>query len=167
MADPVTKATEAYEPRTGTTVGNLPQALASTRVGQAPLGGSVGSAGSTSKPASDRVPGYDHLHRILGKAYHQAAIGKGNSRHAVGPVGFRSWDEQPILANARQVGAGGPAQQVMKKAQEAVTMSGNNNFAGAKAETLGIMVYAAALYKLFEEMEAAHNVSSIDGIKLD
>lgn len=66
------------------------------------------------------------------------------------------WEQQPILANARQVGPGGPANQVMKKAQESVTMSGNKNFKGAKAEALGAIIYAAALYRLYEEMEAVH-----------
>jgi hypothetical protein len=65
------------------------------------------------------------------------------------------WHHQPILVNARQVGPGGPAMQVMKKAGESVTMAGNLNFASAKAEALGAIVYAAALYKLYEEMEKA------------
>lgn len=101
------------------------------------------------------VPGYEELLRILSSAYKQSSDGKGRDRHAASPVGFRPWHEQPILANARQVGPGGPAQQVMKKVQEAVTMAGNGNFDGAKAEALGAIVYAAALHKLFEEMEAA------------
>lgn len=102
-----------------------------------------------------RVEGYELLESILGKAYEQSAKGKGHARHAHSPVGFRPWHQQPILANARQVGPAGPAQQVMKKVQEAVMMSARGDFEGAKAEALGSIVYAAALYHLFLEMEQA------------
>ena len=115
------------------------------------VGGEVGKALSGKPPLN--VAGYEQLYRILKLAYDQAASGKGKERHSVGPVGFRAWEDQPILANARQVGPGGPALQVMKKIQEAVTMAGNGNFTGAKAETLGAVVYAAAMFKLLEEME--------------
>lgn len=115
------------------------------------VGGEVGKALSGKPPLN--VAGYEQLYRILKLAYDQAASGKGKERHSVGPVGFRAWEDQPILANARQVGPGGPALQVMKKIQEAVTMAGNGNFTGAKSETLGAVVYAAAMFKLLEEME--------------
>ena len=102
------------------------------------------------------IDGYVELERILKLAYNQSATGKGKERHATaGTNAVMAWHEQPILANARQVGPGGPAMQVMKKAGESVTMAGNRNFAGAKAEALGAIVYAAALYKLYEEMEQA------------
>lgn len=101
--------------------------------------------------------GYEELERILKLAFEQSASGKGRSRHAIGPVGFRPWHEQPILANSRQLGPAGPALQIMKKAQEAVTMTGNKQHVAAKAEVLGIIVYAAAMYKLLEEMEAEAN----------
>lgn len=110
--------------------------------------GSTFSAG-----AARRVEGYENLERILDKAYEQSAKGKGNERHAHSPVGFRPWIDQPILANARQVGPAGPAQQVMKKTQEAVMMASRKDFEAAKAEVLGSIVYAAALYRLLEEME--------------
>lgn len=100
-----------------------------------------------------KVDGYGELERILGMAYDQAAKGKGHSRHAHSPIGFRPWDEQPILANARQVGPAGPGQQCMKKTQESVMMAARKDFVGAKAEMLGVIVYAAALIKLYEEME--------------
>lgn len=99
------------------------------------------------------VPGYEHLGRILSYAYEQSSSGKGKERHAMGPVGFQPWHQQPILANARQVGPAGLAQQVMKKAGESVGMSTREDFPAAKAEALGAIVYAAALYKLYEEME--------------
>lgn len=113
-----------------------------------PMPGSTFSVG-----AAKRVEGYENLERILDKAYEQSAKGKGHERHAHSPVGFRAWIDQPILANARQVGPAGPGQQVMKKTQEAVMMASRKDFAGAKAEMLGAIVYAAALYRLLEEME--------------
>lgn len=101
------------------------------------------------------VPGYEALSAILAEAYLQAATGKGKERHSVGPVGFQPWHHQPILANARQVGPGSMSYQVMKKAQESVTMAGNKNYTGAKAEALGAIIYAAALFRLYQEMEWA------------
>jgi hypothetical protein len=97
--------------------------------------------------------GYEHLSRILGLAHSQSSAGKGKQRHATGPTGFKPWDRQPILEISRMVGPGYAAGQAMKKTQEAVTMAGNKNFSAAKAEALGAIVYAAALYKLLEEME--------------
>lgn len=99
---------------------------------------------------------YIDLFRIVRLAYDQASVGKGKQRHATGPVGIRTWDKQPIMEIGRMVGPGYAAGQVMKKVQEAVTMAGNGDYAGAKAEALGAIVYAAALHKLFEEIEAAH-----------
>lgn len=99
------------------------------------------------------VDGYEELSSILQHAYEQSAKGKGHKRHADSPVGFRRWVDQPILANARQVGPAGPAQQVMKKAQESVGMAARGDFVAAKQEVLGVIVYAAALYRLYEEME--------------
>lgn len=99
---------------------------------------------------------YSELSDILKKAFEQAATGKGHERHAASPVGMLPWVQQPILANARQVGPAGPAQQIMKKAGESVGMANNFNFGGAKAEALGCIVYAAALYRLYEEMEQAN-----------
>lgn len=100
-----------------------------------------------------RVDGYEILEGILGKAYEQSAKGKGHSRHAHSPVGFRAWHDQPILANARQVGPAGPAQQVMKKIQEATMMAARGDYDAAQAEALGAIVYAAAFYQLALEMK--------------
>lgn len=121
------------------------------RINRAPL--------FTQREQAPTGAGYEELERILKLAFAQSATGKGRERHAFSPTGiFMPWHEQPILANARQIGPGGPAMQVMKKAGESVTMAGNKNLAGAKAEALGAIVYAAALYKLYEEMEQANKV---------
>ncbi len=110
--------------------------------------------------AMPAVPGYEVLSGILSAAYQQAATGKGKDRHSTGPLGFQPWHLQPIMSIGRQVGPGGHAYQIAKKAQESVTMQGNGNFAGAKAEALGAIVYAAALYRLYLEMEAANGGTS-------
>ena len=116
--------------------------------------GSTGAEGGHSMAGASEAGPYSQLSRILDLAYGQSADGKGKERHSRGFVGPQPWENQPILVNARQVGPGGPALQVMKKTQEAVTMVGNERFGPAKAEILGAIVYAAALYKLVEEMEA-------------
>ncbi len=119
-----------------------------------PPPGAIPTEDTTKKPVVGAHP-YGELQRILVLAHQQASSGKGKQRHAFGPVGFRPWDQQPILVNARQVGPGGPALQIMKKMQEATGMANTGNFSGALAEALGAIVYAAAFYKLVEEMMAA------------
>lgn len=109
------------------------------------------------RPTNDTVTvtvpvGYDKLHSILRLAFEQSATGKGKERHATGPTGFKPWLEQPINSIGRMVGPGYSAGQVQKKVQEAVTMAGNGNVEAAKAEALGAIVYAAALYHFFNEM---------------
>lgn len=106
-------------------------------------------------PAHPSHP-YHHLMHILKLAFDQSATGKGKARHASSPVGDRRWVDQPILTNSRQLGPAAPAFQVMKKAQEAVTMAGNHNYDAAMAEMLGAIVYAAATYQLLSEMKAAN-----------
>lgn len=115
----------------------------------------LSSAQAATQAPYGSTTGYEHLQRILALALVQAAHEKGKERHSVGFAGVRAWDKQPILEISRMSGPGGAAYQVMKKAQEAVTMVGKGNFAAAKAEVLGAIVYAAALHKLLEEMEAA------------
>lgn len=106
--------------------------------------------------ATFKVKGYEDLERILTLAYEQSAKGKGKERHSTGPMGFKSWDRQPILEISRMVGPGYAAGQIQKKVQEAVTMAGNiEKLDAAMHEALGAIVYGAALYKIFEEIKAA------------
>lgn len=106
-------------------------------------------------PQAPKTPGpYDELARILNEAFAQASTGKGRQRHAHSPVGLRPWHEQPILANARQVGPAGPAMQTMKKSQEAIAMASRGDYDSAIAEFYGAIVYAAATIKVLEEMKA-------------
>lgn len=115
-----------------------------------PMGGVTGSAGMAPPPP------YMQLARILELAFKQASEGKGKERHAHGPTGeVKPWHKQPILEIGRMVGTGYAAGQVQKKVQEACTMVSRQNFSGAKAEALGAIVYASALFKLIEETERA------------
>lgn len=93
------------------------------------------------------VPGYEPLRRVLETAYNQSARGKGRERHA----NEKPFMDQPIMSIARMVGVGGHTYQISKKAQEASTMVARGQHAAAKAELLGVIIYAAAAYLLVEE----------------
>jgi hypothetical protein len=97
------------------------------------------------------VPGFEGLARVLGMAYKQSAVGKGQERHGKG----RPFDKQPILEIGRMLSStcDGEIYQIMKKAQEASGMVHRSQTEGAKAELLGVIVYAAAAYLLIEEKE--------------
>ena len=95
---------------------------------------------------------YFALAAVLGDALEQASKGKGKERHA----NARPFLDQPIMAIGRMLGstADGEFYQVIKKAQEASNMVARGNTSGAKAELLGVIVYAAAAYLLIEESES-------------
>lgn len=94
---------------------------------------------------------YISLRHVLELAYEQSARGKGSERHANG----KAFDEQPIMEIARMVGPGGHAYQIMKKAQEAVTMHDKGHYHAAQQELLGAIVYCAAMWNLIEPKRAA------------
>lgn len=83
---------------------------------------------------------YAPLLAVLDEAFRQAAIGKGDERHAQG----LPFDQQPILRIARQAGHGFPAGQALKKTEEALGMMGRGESAAAIREWLGAIVYLAA-----------------------
>lgn len=91
--------------------------------------------------------GYERLAGVLQQAHDQAAMGKGNARHANG----KPFLKQPIMEIGRMVGTGYLTGQIMKKAQEANSMAGRGDHSAAKAEILGIINYAAAAFLLIEE----------------
>lgn len=95
------------------------------------------------------VDGYGPLFEQLVAALNQSQRGKGKERHA----NDQAFVDQPILSMARMVGVGGPAQQVMKKTQEAVGMSARGQHGAAVAELHGAIVYAAAMAILIGELE--------------
>lgn len=97
------------------------------------------------------VPGYASLARVLEAAYDQAARGKGRSRHA----NSLPFDQQPIMQIARMSGLGGHVYQVMKKAQEAGTMTNRRQYDAAQAEFMGVINYAAAAILLIREKQNA------------
>ncbi len=106
------------------------------------------SAGST--PAvPGGVEGYEKFARVLNEAFDQSAKGKGHDRHGDGTPFL----DQPIMAIPRmgKIGLGGLAYQICKKAQESTTMASRNQYAAAKAELLGVIVYAVAAILHVEE----------------
>lgn len=84
--------------------------------------------------------GYNELADELIAALDQSQGGKGAERHANG----KSFMEQPIIQLGLMCGPGGPAQQVMKKTQEALGMHARGQTDAAVRELHGAMVYAAA-----------------------
>jgi hypothetical protein len=80
------------------------------------------------------VPGYESLRHVLDRAYEQAAVGKGNERHANG----RPFDHQPLQDLIRLHGVGFATGQAGKKASEALGLQGTER---QVAELLGAIVY--------------------------
>lgn len=96
---------------------------------------------------------YSELRRVLDLAYEQSAAGKGSDRHQ-NHAGER-FEEQDIIAIPLRYGASlaGPAFQVEKKLREANRMLSRGEYAAAKREILGAVVYSVAAYLLTEKLE--------------
>lgn len=105
-------------------------------------------------------PGYEPLFDELMHALEQSQGGKGKERHA----NDRPFLQQPIMEMGRMCGPGGPAQQVMKKTQEALGMVNRGEHDRAIAELHGAIVYAAACAMLIRENKPnmAYTEISID-----
>ena len=88
---------------------------------------------------------YSELERILADAYDQSATGKGHERHSTG----QRWENQPLCANARKYGVGGPFYQINKKMDESQRLSRD----AAIHELRGGIVYLAAAIKVLEEQD--------------
>ncbi len=82
------------------------------------------------------VTGYESLGDVLGRAYDQAAKGKGAERHGQG----LSFDEQPMRQLIRLYGVGFALGQAAKKAQEAQRLP---TVERQVAELLGAINYLA------------------------
>lgn len=96
--------------------------------------------------------GYADLAAVLQLALRQSSEGKGKDRH--GSDG-KPFDRQPIMEIARMTqGIDFHVGQVMKKAQEASTMVARGQHDRARAELLGVIVYAAAAFKRAGELKA-------------
>lgn len=103
-------------------------------------------------PVTLRAPGFEHVARVLGLAFEQTASGKGQQRHG----GNKPFRQQRIMTIARETGLGGLVFQSCKKAQEAQRMAGRDQFAAAKQEQLGAIIYLVAQYLLTEELEVRY-----------
>lgn len=91
------------------------------------------------------VPGYEELADALVEAYHQAARGKGQERHGLG----KPFMDNPIMKEVRELGPASLVYQVRKKSREAMNLPLHM----AKNEMLGSMIYSAALYLYYNELE--------------
>ena len=95
---------------------------------------------------------YKPLAGVLQLALNQAQSGKGRERHA----DDKPFIDQPILDIARMLGGmDGHAFQIAKKAQEAARMTRRGHLGAARAELLGVIVYAAAAHILLDERAKA------------
>jgi len=81
------------------------------------------------------APGYEKLAGVLGRAFHQAAHGKGAERHAMA----LPFDQQPMQRLIELYGVGFALGQAGKKAQEAQRLPRDR----AVAELLGAINYLA------------------------
>jgi hypothetical protein len=87
-------------------------------------------------PGPFNVDGYESLADVLGRAYAQAAEGKGAERHGQG----QPFDEQPMQQLIRLYGIGFALGQAAKKAQEAQRLP---TVERQVAELLGAINYLA------------------------
>lgn len=94
--------------------------------------------------------GYADLMKVLQAAHDQASIGKGRERHA----NDRPFLEQPIMVLGRLYGPGFTLGQSGKKTQESQGMITRGEYEAAKAEILGAIVYLAATWHLYDELQA-------------
>lgn len=81
------------------------------------------------------IPGYESLADVLRRAYEQAAVGKGQERHAQGEPFHR----QVMQDGARRFGVGGLLFQAFKKSEESQRLQQDK----AIAELLGAINYLA------------------------
>lgn len=81
------------------------------------------------------IPGYESLADVLRRAYEQAAVGKGQERHAQGEPFHR----QVMQDGARRFGVGGLLFQAFKKSEESQRLPQDK----AIAELLGAINYLA------------------------
>lgn len=94
-------------------------------------------------------PGYERLHAVFRDAHDQAAIGKGDERHA----NNLPFDEQRMQTISQGLGSpDGMAYQVIKKIQEGLQM---NDHARTRAELLGALNYLAGIVIFLDDKQHA------------
>lgn len=89
---------------------------------------------------------YEKYLEVLKEAYRQTSEGKGKERHNPDNLSF---EEQPIVTETMLLGPGASCYQVRKKARESMYLPADR----AKAEVLGAINYAVAMYIYYDEWE--------------
>jgi|GEM_PF-3092203 len=94
-----------------------------------------------------KIPqGFERAGQVIQDAVDQMASGKGVKRHGVRPDGTPiPFEQQQMLRNARICGPGGPANQVLKKTEEALLLFAQDHHAKAYVEILGGIIALAAM----------------------
>jgi hypothetical protein len=92
-------------------------------------------------------PGYHSLAKVLGRAFDQAAIGKGKLRHA----GDMPFDKQVMQVGAAQFGVGALLFQAFKKAEESQRLDTD----AAVNELLGAINYLAGAVIAIESADGS------------
>lgn len=101
-------------------------------------------------PTDEELGGYAELVDVLERAVEQAAIGKGNERHATG----QPFVDQPMQQLIRLYGPGFALGQAAKKTQEAMRLPRDR----AVRELLGAINYiAGAVIAIETEVDPAAN----------
>ena len=88
---------------------------------------------------------YRAVKNILELAYEQAAYGKGHTRHG----NDQNFEDQQLMRDLKDLGIGPAVYQIRKKALETTRLPHDH----AKRETLGIIIYAVAMYLELERQE--------------
>lgn len=102
--------------------------------------------------------GYEKLAGVLGRAFQQAAYGKGHERHANG----EPFHEQVMQTGAQRFGTGALLFQAFKKSEESQRLPRDR----AVAELLGAIVYLAGAVISMERtapVPANDNTKSVAG----
>lgn len=94
-------------------------------------------------------PEYGAVLDVLGRAYRQAAFGKGKLRH--GGEQDIPFEDQRMMTIGKQTGPMGLAFQVSKKILEGCDKED-------KEDVLGAIIYACGIYLLLEEKKKAQRV---------
>lgn len=93
------------------------------------------------------MPGYEALIDVLSRAYHQAAYGKGQARHARKGEPFT---DQVIMQGTARFGVGAALFQAFKKSEESQRLKTGP----AVNELLGSIVYLSAAVIELERLDA-------------
>ena len=89
---------------------------------------------------------YEKYLEVLKKAYKQTSEEKGKERHNPDNLSF---EEQPIVTETMLLGPAASCYQVRKKVRESMHLPTDR----AKAEILGAINYAVAMYIYYDELE--------------